>query len=56
MQGVTIVDTSCLILLEKIGELGLLNRFLGEITITQDIKVEFERPLPDWFTIQAPIN
>ena len=56
MQKVIISDTSCLILLDKIGELKLLNKLFGQIIITQEIAGEFKKELPDWFTIQEPTN
>lgn len=56
MQKIIISDTSCLILLDKIGELNLLNRLFGQITITQEIADEFKKELPDWFKIENPTN
>lgn len=56
MQKVIIADTSCLILLDKIGELKLLNKLFGQIIITQEIALEFKKELPDWFAIQEPTN
>jgi predicted nucleic acid-binding protein len=56
MQRVIISDTSCLILLEKIGELHLLNKLFGQITITKEIAEEFNEGLPDWFEISSPTN
>ncbi len=56
MQKVIISDTSCLILLDKIGELNLLNKIFGQITITQEIADEFRKELPNWFKIEHPVN
>lgn len=56
MQKVIISDTSCLILLYKIGELHLLNKLFGQVTVTQEIADEFARQLPDWIKIEHPIN
>jgi predicted nucleic acid-binding protein len=56
MQKVIISDTSCLILLDKIGELSLLNKLFGKIVITQEIADEFKKELPDWFKIENPTN
>jgi predicted nucleic acid-binding protein len=56
MQKVIISDTSCLILLDKIGELKLLNKLFGQIIVTQEIANEFKKELPDWFTIEEPAN
>jgi predicted nucleic acid-binding protein len=56
MQATIIADTSCLILLEKIGELSLLHTIFGEIVTTQFIADEFGEVLPYWITIQNPMN
>ena len=56
MQKVIISDTSCLIILDKIGELQLLNKLFGQIIITQEIAKEFKKELPDWFTIVEQTN
>ena len=56
MQKVIISDTSCIILLDKIGELNLLNRLFGQITVTQEIAKEFKNELPNWFKIEQPAN
>lgn len=56
MQKVIISDTSCLILLDKIAELNILNKLFGQIIITQEIALEYNKELPDWFTIQEPTN
>ena len=51
MHKVVISDTSCLILLEKIGELELLNKVYSSIITTAQIAVEFGELLPDWIQI-----
>jgi predicted nucleic acid-binding protein len=56
MQKIIISDTSCLILLDKIGELNLLQKIFGSITITQEIADEFNFELPSWFKIEHAIN
>ncbi len=56
MQKVIVSDTSCLILLDKIGELNLLNRLFGTIIITQEIADEFKKELPNWVRIENPVN
>lgn len=50
---VVIADTSCLILLDKIGELQLLQSLFQRVTITEEIAAEFGQQLPDWFTIRS---
>ncbi|ADB36125.1 DUF3368 domain-containing protein [Spirosoma linguale] len=56
MQATIISDTSCLILLDKIGELSLLHAVFGEIVTTQFVADEFGEALPDWISIQNPTN
>jgi len=56
MQKTILSDTSCLILLEKIGELDLLHKVFGEILITQDVADEFGSNIPLWISIQNPTN
>jgi len=52
MQKTIISDASCVILLDKIGELVLLHKIFGTITTTKQIAKEFGKPLPDWFEIK----
>ena len=54
MQATIISDTSCLILLNKIGELQLLQKLYGKIITTQIVADEFVSHLPDWISIQNP--
>ena len=52
MPKVIISDTSCLIILTKIGELDLLRQFYKTVTITQDVLLEYGEHLPDWIEVQ----
>jgi predicted nucleic acid-binding protein len=52
MPKVIISDTSCLIILTKIGEIDLLRQLYKTVTITQDISLEYGENLPDWFEVQ----
>ncbi len=54
MPNVIVSDTSCLILLSKIGELELLEKVFGGIVITEAVKSEFKDPLPKWITTSNP--
>jgi predicted nucleic acid-binding protein len=54
MQPVIITDTTCLILLEKINELTLLQRLFRRVIITQTIADEFGNALPEWIRILNP--
>jgi predicted nucleic acid-binding protein len=56
MQKVIISDTSCLILLEKIGELNLLHQLFGSVVITSAIAQEFTMDLPEWLSVEDPEN
>jgi len=51
MRSIIISDTSCLIILEKIGELLLSHELFGDITTTPEVAVEFGAELPDWCKI-----
>ena len=52
MHKTIISDTSCLIILSKIGELELLHKLYGQIITTLDIAEEFGETLPNWVTIE----
>lgn len=54
MPGIIVSDTSCLILLDKIGRIGLLQSLFKKITITDIIAKEFGKELPDFFIIENP--
>ena len=53
MHNAIISDASCLILLDKIGELELLNKLYGTIITTEEVAMEFGNPLPSWLEIKA---
>jgi len=54
MPKTIISDASCLILLDKIGELEILNKLFGTIITTSEVAKEFGQPLPSWFEIKDP--
>ena len=56
MRRTIISDTSCLILLDNIGELSILNKLFGNITTTSEVAGEFGRLLPPWIEIKEPSN
>jgi predicted nucleic acid-binding protein len=56
MHKTIISDTSCLILLDKIGELDLLHKLFGTITTTAEVADEFGQPLPSWFELKQPTD
>lgn len=47
MPEAIISDTSCLIVLSKIGELDLLPKMYGQIITTIEVSVEFGEILPE---------
>lgn len=47
-------DTSCLILLSKIDELGLLKLPGRTIVTTSTVAEEFKNTLPEWMKIEKP--
>jgi predicted nucleic acid-binding protein len=52
MHKTIISDTSCFIILSKIGELDLLHKLYGQIITTSDIAEEFGETLPNWVVIE----
>ena len=56
MSKVIITDTSCIILLDKIGELDLLHQLYGQVYITSVIADEYGQELPDYFIIEDAGN
>ncbi len=53
---IIIADTSCLIVLQNIQELPLLQKLFGEVFITQEVKEEFGGDLPEWIKIKKVQN
>ena len=56
MPELVIADTSCLIVLQNIGELGLLHELYSSIYTTSEVAAEFGGPLPEWIVIQDPAD
>lgn len=56
MRKIIIADTSCLILLHKIGEFDLLKKLYGEILVTSEIRNEFGQELPSWIIVRDPTD
>ena len=54
MQKNIVCDTSCLILLNKIGKIYLLKDLFGKLLVTDTIATEFGNPLPDFIEIENP--
>lgn len=47
-----IADASCLIVLQNIRELSLLQELFGEVFITEEVKEEFGLDLPEWIKVR----
>lgn len=54
MQGIIIADTSCLILLQNINQLEILNNLYGTIKVTIEVFHEYGNALPNWIIIENP--
>ncbi len=51
--NVVLADTTCFILLDKIGELELLKHVFGKVITTNIVATEYGNPLPDWIEIKT---
>lgn len=49
---IIIADTSSLIALSKINQLGLLKELYGEVSITTEVAKEFGERLPNWILVE----
>ena len=56
MSSIVISDTSCLIALDRIGYLDILNKSFSVIYVTPKIVEEFGTSLPDWITVKDISN
>ncbi len=56
MPEIVISDTSCLILLQKIGQLNLLPKLYSQILITPLIEKEFGSDLPKEIRVREPLD
>lgn len=52
MPRIIISDTSCFIVLSKIGQLDLLKKVYREVTTTIEIAEEYKDSLPDWVKVK----
>jgi predicted nucleic acid-binding protein len=53
MRKTIISDTSCFIILKKIGELDLLQKVYGRVITTIEVATEYGSLLPNWVEIMA---
>ena len=56
MPEVVISDTSCIIILEKIGALHLLHKLYLKLFVTPEVAHEFGKELPPWIEIKKVAN
>jgi len=56
MPVAVITDASCIILLDKIGRIDLLQKLYGNLLLTPEVAKEFGGQLPQWFTVSSPDN
>jgi predicted nucleic acid-binding protein len=56
IRDIIVADASCLIVLQNIGELTLLQKLFHEISITEEVSSEFGLPLPEWVKVRSVIN
>ena len=56
MQEKVYVDTSSLIILNKINALDLLNKIYGNIFITNFIQSELNEAIPSWIKVELTYN
>lgn len=56
MNNAIISDTSCLIALDRIGKLELLQKLFNTIITTPEVKYEFGKDLPTWILIREVNN
>jgi predicted nucleic acid-binding protein len=54
MPEIVISDTSCLIVLSKIGELDLLRKRYSRVLIPLEVEQEFGDSLPEWILVIEP--
>lgn len=52
MHNIVIADTSCFILLDKIGQLMLLQLVYGNVYTTSEVANEFGKDLPAWIVVE----
>lgn len=53
---VVITDTSCLIILEKLALLPVLNKLFSTVITTPEIAIEYKLQLPEWIIVIAVQN
>jgi len=52
MHDVVITDTSCLVILSKIGEIEILHKVYNNLVTMPEVAEEFGKKIPEWIKIQ----
>lgn len=55
MKGPAVVDTTCLIGLERVGRLDILQALFDPVIVPPAVAREFGTPLP-WLKVETPTN
>ena len=55
MKGPAVIDTTCLIGLERVGRLDILQALFDPVIVPPSVAQEFGTPLP-WLKVEAPTN
>jgi len=50
---IIVADASCLIVLQNIGDLPLLQKLFGEVFVTEEVGKEFGLDLPEWIKVKT---
>jgi predicted nucleic acid-binding protein len=56
MPKTYIVDTSCLITLDKIGKLNFLRELYGTVLTTPEVVQEYNSIIPEWLIVQVVVD
>jgi predicted nucleic acid-binding protein len=56
MEKIIISDTTCLILLTKLGIIEVLQQLFTTVTITPEVRQEFGDTLPEWILVESVSN
>ena len=51
--NIVIADTTCIILLDKIGQLELLRKIFTSVSVTKETADEYGKPFPEWIVVKS---
>ncbi|GIW94324.1 MAG: DUF3368 domain-containing protein [Pirellulaceae bacterium] len=55
-EGLTVSNSSCLIVLEAVGQLNLLRQLYSRVNVPETVAKEFGSALPAWCEVRAVTN